>query len=92
VRAKQLAQIEKASGSFEAKRQAAYNCQTNNLKLKPWESPPMWGDVRGGDASARIKARELLGKLLAAKLSRYEPDPVSALAAIEAPTVRASDF
>jgi hypothetical protein len=83
-RAGQLARMEKNQGLLAAQMQAAYGCQTRNLKLKPWESPPMFGDVEGGDASARDKARELLDRVLATGLSRYEPDPVGALQAIEA--------
>jgi hypothetical protein len=54
---------------------AAYVCQTRALNLKPWESPPMHGDVAGAPATAA----ELLRKMLDAGISRYEPDPMAAL-------------
>jgi hypothetical protein len=61
---------------FEAAHFAAYHCQVNALQLRPWQSPPLYGR----DADAAV----LLRKLLDAGLSRYEPNPVAALAAIEA--------
>jgi hypothetical protein len=85
MKAEQLDGIEKQSGRIEAQMTSAYHCQVRNLKLKPWESPPMHGDVvnaRSGDG--RDKARELLDRLLAANLSRFEPNPLQALQAIEA--------
>jgi hypothetical protein len=58
--------------------------------LKPWEFPPIWID----DISATLKeppeskdrhrAAKLLQRLLAAGLSRYEPDPLAALERVEA--------
>jgi hypothetical protein len=63
---------------------AAYGCQCATLKLKPWQSPPCevdpdWADDTGDDHHGRIAAARLLRRLLAAGLSRYEPDPVAAL-------------
>lgn len=55
---------------------AAYGCQIEALGLKPWETPPMYGDVDG----AQPAAAALLQKMLAAGLSRWEPDPMAALA------------
>lgn len=66
-------------------RTASYQCQRKNLGLRPWELPPMYGNVEGGDPKARDKARKLLDRLLACGLSRYEPHPERALAAIERP-------
>ena len=57
---------------------AAYSCQMDSLKLKPWEFPPCW--VEPGDREHR-QAAKLLRKMLAAGVSRFHPDP---LAAIEA--------
>jgi hypothetical protein len=69
---------------------AAYHCQDSALRLKPWQTPPCWlrtdaavqvalltppPDVRG-----RQMAAELVQELLAAGLSRFEPDPLRALA------------
>ena len=53
---------------------AAYSQQIDNLKLKPWQDPPMYGELGDADALALLK------KLLEAGLSRFEPDPLAALA------------
>jgi hypothetical protein len=55
---------------------AAYNCQIDNLGLRVWEDPPMVGELRPGQSDSLA----LLVKLLGHGLSRYEPDPVAALA------------
>jgi hypothetical protein len=60
---------------------AAYNCQIRALKLKPWEDPPCCGDVDGDGAE---EAAALLRKMLAAGISRWEPNPPRALAAAKA--------
>ena len=68
---------------FEAAASAAYSCQRRALQLKPWQSPPCYGDAhpgRDGHADAAV----LLKRLLDNNLSRWEPDPIGALAAIEA--------
>jgi hypothetical protein len=54
---------------------AAYNCQIDNLDLKPRMDPPMYAEIRP-DADALA----ILVKLLGHGLSRYEPDPIAALA------------
>jgi hypothetical protein len=74
---------------------ASYCCQDANLKLRPWQMPPVWlkGDPdvvlagidrghRGGDQDYRgcRQAALLVKRLLAAGLSRFEPDPETALA------------
>lgn len=62
--AKHLAHLLEDRDWTDVAQSAAYHCQTRNLKLKPWESPPMFGDVdnpRGG--GERVRARELLDKL-----------------------------
>ena len=62
--------------------------RTTLLNLKPWQPPPCWqGDERPVDdfaTAGRVAAWELRRRLLAAGLSAFEPDPVGALAAIEA--------
>ena len=67
---------------------ASYSCQDDALKLKPWQPPPCWmGDDRPVDdfaAAGKVGAWELRRRLIAAGLSMYEPDPIGALAAIEA--------
>ena len=76
-------------GLEEAGQTAAYHCQDTALKLKPWMTPPCWlrtaRDVKAAlrealpDAHGNRRAGELVERLLAAGLSRYEPDPVDAL-------------
>jgi hypothetical protein len=62
---------------------ASYVVQGQNLRLKPWESPPMCGGPTPGRtgpaAESDIKAGQLLDRMLAAGLSQYEPDPIAAL-------------
>ena len=62
-------------------------CQVRSLQLKPWECPPCDTanvkepfDVYGSRASEV----ELLRRMLAAGVSRFDPDPIAALAAAEA--------
>jgi hypothetical protein len=70
---------------------AAYAAQDRALRLRPWEMPPCWIRDPGGslaqphdDHRGERRAAELLKKLLAGGLSRYEPDPIVALAAADA--------
>jgi len=74
-----------AREGFEAAgHSAAYSAQCTTLRLKPWQCPPC--DACGqapGDPNvygARPAEVELRDRLLAAGLSVYEPDPLSALA------------
>jgi hypothetical protein len=67
---------------------AAYCCQCRSLRLKPWQTPPMHGDAEpshpdADDTHGYGAAAELLERLLAAGLSRWEPDPIGALEAAE---------
>jgi hypothetical protein len=57
---------------------AAWNLQYTNLKLMPHQSPPGWAMERDEDQGGM----DLLNRLLAAGLSRYEPDPLAALAKV----------
>lgn len=68
---------------FTAAHFAAYYRQREVLQLKPWQSPPCYGDTSPGH-DGHADAAKLLRKLLDAGLSRYEPDPVAALAKVEA--------
>jgi hypothetical protein len=53
---------------------AAGRCQRNSLRLKPREDPPWWANENDpGPAGA------LLRRMLAARVSRFEPDPIAAL-------------
>jgi hypothetical protein len=56
---------------------AAYSCQIDALKLKPWEDPPCVCDGEGDEPGDR-----LLRKMIAAGVSQFEPDPMAALRAV----------
>lgn len=71
-----LAQIE-ADGREEAERSAAYTVQYRAMRLKPWESPPCWAAPDGSSTNADCAA--LATRMIAAGLSRFEPDPLAAL-------------
>lgn len=69
-------------------RWCAYCCQCDTLHLKIYQSPPCWTDpseigailAKGDDGiHGHYGAAKLLQRMLAAGLSRYEPDPVAAL-------------
>lgn len=73
-------------GFEEAGETAAYHCQCQTLRLRPWQSPPMYAAARldGPDDMVWKQAETLAHRLLAAGLSKYEPDPIGALATSEA--------
>jgi hypothetical protein len=80
---------------FLAAHSAAYACQCAALRPKPWQPVPASeyvsvtdDDSDYGPVMGRAAAAELLRRLLAAGLSRYEPDPVNALARVEAERAR----
>jgi hypothetical protein len=68
---------------FDAAKSASYACQRRALGLKPWQSPPCYGDAHPGH-DGHADAAVLLKRLLDNNLSRWEPDPIGALQAIEA--------
>lgn len=75
----------------------SFSCQMNSLRLDPFEWPPVWirGDIDAAlhapdDARHIRDAARLLKRMLAAGLSRYEPDPLGALARVEAGQRRAA--
>jgi hypothetical protein len=83
-----LTAIEKQSGWRFAAESASYHHQIQALKLRPWEPPPSWvrdieGTLEAGDdgVGGWYRAAQLAQRLLAAGLSLYEPDPITALAA-----------
>jgi hypothetical protein len=67
---------------------AAYGAQGDALHLKSWQPPPCWVEIGDGEIAPvlgrRAAAEELLRRMLAAGLSRYEPDPIGALARVAA--------
>ena len=65
---------------------ASAHCQTRALDLRPWMWPPVFvTDIKAclrepPDAPNQIyNAARLLKRMLAAGVSRYDPDPISAL-------------
>jgi hypothetical protein len=71
----------------EAAERAVWCCQDRSLKLRPWECPPFL--TRNVDEPSdcwgyRPQEVALLRRMLAAGVSRYHPDPMTALAAAEA--------
>jgi len=67
----------------------AYHRQIVVLDLMPWQSPPCYADLGAlrepfGDPRAARESAELLQRLLRLGLSRFEPDPLAAIAEAEA--------
>jgi hypothetical protein len=78
--------IETRDGWQEAAERAAYSRQVRNLRLKPWQCPPC--DCRSdevglgyGNSRGEVLLRR---RMLKAKISLYEPDPIAALEKIAA--------
>ena len=67
---------------FDFATSAALHCQMTALNLLPWQSPPCVAHFI--EPRRDEHAAELLHRLLAAGSSRYEPDPIAALAEAEA--------
>ena len=81
ARAAGVVQVEGHRSWRDAAEAAAYHLQIENLRLRPWHDPPMFGDLSPGVPQPGAAA--LLARLLKAGLSRYEPEPIEALARIE---------
>jgi hypothetical protein len=68
---------------------AAYGCQCDALRLKPWQPPPCWAEIddqdnEAGPISGHRAAAELLRRMQALGISRWHPDPLAAIEAAEA--------
>jgi hypothetical protein len=72
----QIADKLKSEPWEDVARYASYCCQIDNLDLRPWQDPPMYAELRPDQPDPLA----LLVKLLGHWLSRFEPDPVAALA------------
>jgi len=74
-------------GWLDTAKFCAYLCQSRNLRLEIQEFPPCWlldvDDTAGPAFKRKPEAAKLLRRLLTAHLSRFEPDPIAALAAAE---------
>lgn len=68
---------------------ASYSCQIDALGLMPWQQPPCKIHLDSaihepfGDPSGRREAGEVLQRLLRNGLSKFEPDPLGAIAEAE---------
>ena len=68
---------------------AAYCAQGRSLDVQPWANVPMYArfpDLKKpfGDPRGEREAAEILKQLVEHNLSRFEPDPLAAIAAAEA--------
>jgi hypothetical protein len=59
---------------------AAYGIQIRNLHLRPWQAPPCVADENDPKERDR-QAQKLLRRMLAAGISRFEPEPLKPLRA-----------
>jgi hypothetical protein len=77
-----LLEMERKDGWERAGRAAAFGLQCDALGLRPWEAPPC--HTRGLNSrdfyGSRPKEVELLERLLANGISKYEPDVIGSLA------------
>ena len=79
-------------GSF-----CSYHLQTQNLRLKPWQFPPVWiDDVDEAlaipptqDHHRKRDAAALLARMLELGISEFHPDPVAAIEAAKSRKVKA---
>jgi hypothetical protein len=56
----------------------SYHRQMLSLRLRPWESPPIWIDPDNPDPTDPPEAVALCKRMLAAGVSLYHPDPIGA--------------
>ena len=76
-------------GFESAAQTAAYHCQRRVLTLRPWQCPPCWANDeidptqhdRVGNKADEVGLRQRLQR---AGVSAFEPDPMRALAEVEA--------
>ena len=74
----QIASMLKDSSWHEVAIFACSNVQYQALCLKPWQTPPCFVDEDDPEERAQ-DAQLLLQRMLAAGISRYHPDPLTAL-------------
>jgi hypothetical protein len=75
----------------KANKSADYTLQGRNLSLKPWQVPPVYiediaatlEEVPDNDHRGFRPAAKMLQRMLSLGISRYEPDPVAAIADAE---------
>jgi hypothetical protein len=69
--------LRKERGWLAAAVGAAFDCQSRALDLPPWGRPPCVAKLRG---NRRDPAVHLLKRMLRRGVSRFEPDPLGAIA------------
>lgn len=74
----QIEAMLREDGWYETATYAAFSCQVDALKLRPWQTAPCHADELDPDP-VDPKAQELLREMLRLGLSRFEPDPAAAL-------------
>src|SRR5262245_10734916 len=78
LRKQQLDDMLRDRDWYEVASFAASCCQSQALQLKPWQSPPCVCDEDDPDERDK-QGQALLKRMLAARISRYDPDPLAAL-------------
>jgi hypothetical protein len=73
-RADQIEWMLEEHGWLYAARFASYHLQMNQLQLRPWERPPCRLNAPNDSPAGR-----LLAKMLAAGMSKHDPEPMRAL-------------
>jgi hypothetical protein len=73
---------------FEVAQSCAWGEQHHNLRLRPWQPPPCQANphaINGADdgVMGRRAAALLLARMLRLGVSRWHPDPLTAIEAIE---------
>jgi hypothetical protein len=58
---------------------AAYDQQMENLHLKPWQVPPAHVNDPAHPEAGEGEAAALLRRMIAAGVSKWDPDPLNAL-------------
>jgi hypothetical protein len=71
----------------EVRKFAVYGFRCERCNYGPWQFPPCWISLDDTDPE-HAPAVALLRRLIANNLSRYEPDPIAALAARPPPAER----
>jgi hypothetical protein len=89
-RTEQVSEMLAERGWFSAASFSAYHRQCTSLRLKPWEYPPCWADDEIANDPLRASALTLLRRMEGLDLSRYEPDPIAAIAAASAKAKKAT--
>ena len=88
----------KRDGWLQAARYCVANCQKSLIRPKLWLELPMYiepSDIegiiaRGPDRGGEYAAARMLRRMLKAGLSRYEPQPIEALAAAKRAKIAAA--